>query len=119
VKTFAGARRTSATISRDAHTGFPERTLRNKSSALAVYDADSTGGITHTSEGPTAMFTTFHGRTNSWIWSFVKNPLVAIWAVVAIAGVVFIMLGIAHPTGSETAVAKAMTDARKSSHSRN
>ena len=65
------------------------------------------------------MFTTFHDRTRSPISSAGKDPLVAIWAIIAIAGVVFIAAGVMHPSSSERAVARAMTDAGQSSHAGN
>jgi hypothetical protein len=65
------------------------------------------------------MFTTFHDRTSSRISSIVKDPLVAIWAIIAIVGVAFITVGVMHPSSSESAVARAMTDARQSSHAGN
>jgi hypothetical protein len=117
--TFAGARRTSATISRDARIRFREQMSRNKSNAPAVYDADSTRGITHTSEDPTTMFTTFRDRTNSSVSSIIKAPLFAILAAIAIAGIVFITLGRTHPSDAETAVARAIIDAKQPSHAGN
>jgi hypothetical protein len=93
--------------------------LRNKSSGLAVYFADSTCGITITSEDPTAMFTTFHDQAHSSILTVLREPLVAIWAVIAIAGIAFISLGVAHPSSSEAAVARAMIEARQSHQSGN
>jgi len=65
------------------------------------------------------MFTTFHDRTNSSASRIFRDPLLAIWAAIAIAGVVFITLGASHPSSAETAVAKAMIDAKQSSHAGN
>jgi hypothetical protein len=65
------------------------------------------------------MFTTFHDRTTSTISSIVKEPIVVIWAVIAIAGIALVSIGAAHPSGSEAAVARAMSAAKPASHSGN
>jgi hypothetical protein len=54
------------------------------------------------------MFTTFHDRTESSISRIVRQPLVAIWAAVAIAGIVFITLGTWHASNAERAAASAV-----------
>jgi hypothetical protein len=65
------------------------------------------------------MFTTFHDQTHSSILTVLKEPVVTIWAVVAIAGVILISIGIAHPSSSEVAVGRAMMEARQPSRSGN
>jgi hypothetical protein len=65
------------------------------------------------------MFTTFHEQTHSSIRTVLREPVAAIWAVIAIVGIVLISFGAAHPSSSEAAVARAMIEAKQANHSGN